>query len=143
MMKYMTLSVMLVACGGAIAVSPTQDGGSDSGTSVEAGVDAGTDGTTFVQRDASFADTNDVPDSDSDSGMDAGQDAGCALDGCDCPWLALNCSFYPEKYTCGVSAACAQTYDVDLTTCIRTVHTVTTDGGTCALHDDGVTWCCP
>ena len=70
---------------------------------------------------------------------DAG--ATCALDDCDCPWLADDCAIH--GFACGVSAACAQAFDVDPTTCARTVHTATTDAGSCVLHDDGVTWCCP
>jgi hypothetical protein len=79
-----------------------------------------------------------------DSGLDV-FDAGvtCALDPCDCAWLASSCANYTPVLACGVSAACAQAYDVDPVTCVRTVHTDMTDAGVCILRDDRVTWCCP
>jgi hypothetical protein len=133
------LLLVLAACG-RVATVPDDDAGDPIAHDAAGPVvvhDAGN------PSDAGFQDAA----SDRESpGADAGNvaDAGaCALDECDCPWLAKNCSFYAPVRACGVSAACAQTFDVDLTTCTRTVHTTSTDGGTCELHDDGVTWCCP
>ena len=134
------VALLLTGCGRLASTSPNDDGGDPIAHEAAApSVDASV-----------ISDAGNLPEagfqSDTDAGESTGPDAGnpsCAPDECDCNWLASSCANYAEKYPCGTSAACAQTFDLDPTTCTRSVHTASTDAGSCLLHDDGVTWCCP
>ena len=139
-MKRALFLLALAACGRVAAV-PDDDAGdpiAHDAADPTVARDAGN------PTDAGFQDAaTDRQSPGDDAGNPLARDAGatCALDDCDCPWLADDCAIH--GFACGVSAACAQAFDVDPTTCARTVHTATTDAGSCVLHDDGVTWCCP
>lgn len=129
--------VLLLGCG---RLTPNPDDAGDA--TQEAGTVATLDAGNPV--DAAFQEPTDAGDSSAPDAGNPDVDANtCAPDECDCTWLALNCSYYAPVLPCGVSAACAQTFDVDTKACTRTVHTEATDAGACALRDDHATWCCP